>query len=240
MSASRPFAVFDIDGTIIRWQLYHAIIDVLAKQGDIAPELYQQIQEARRDWEIRTHEESFTQYELRLVGYFKKILKGLGVAAYTKASHQVFEEHKDLVYRYTRGLIKELKTKGYTLFAISGSPVEAVEPFAAYYGFDDFAASIYKNDGQRYTGEVIPIVGRKNEALKELVQKHGLSFKDSIGVGDSEGDIAMLELVENPIAFNPSKKLFGHAQAQGWPVIVERKNVIYELSEQDGMYVLKA
>ena len=26
----RPFAVFDIDGTIIRWQLYHALADELA------------------------------------------------------------------------------------------------------------------------------------------------------------------------------------------------------------------
>ncbi len=30
---SQPFAVFDIDGTIIRWQLYHALADELAKEN---------------------------------------------------------------------------------------------------------------------------------------------------------------------------------------------------------------
>lgn len=236
---SRPFAVFDIDGTIIRWQLYHAIIDVLAKQGDISSELYAQVQAARQQWKVRTHEESFTEYEMRLVGYFKNILKGLNVAAYTKASQQVFEAHKDLVYRYTRGLIKELKTQQYILFAVSGSPVEVVKPFAVYYGFDDFAASIYKNDGNRYTGEVVPVVGRKDEVLQKLMQKHGLDFGGSIGVGDSEGDIAMLNVVENPVAFNPSKKLLAEAKTKGWRIVVERKNVVYELSEQGGVYVLE-
>ena len=34
------FAVFDIDGTLIRWQLYHAIADELAKSGHIDAETY--------------------------------------------------------------------------------------------------------------------------------------------------------------------------------------------------------
>ena len=125
------------------------------------------------------------------------------------------------------------------MFAISGSPTEAVEPFANYYGFDDFLAGQYKNNGHTYTGESVSFVGRKDVALKKLVDKHGLDFAGSIGVGDSEGDIAMLELVETPIAFNPSKKLFAHAKTQAWHIIVERKNVIYELSEQGGVYVLE-
>lgn len=236
---AKPFAVFDIDGTVIRWQLFHAIVDALGKHGHLPSETMQHIQAARQQWKIRTHEESFSEYEHRLVDYFTNILKGLDVAAYTQASQSVFEAHKDQVYRYTRGLISKLKSQGYVMLAISGSPTEAVKLFADYYGFDDFAASQYKNDGKTYSGKVIPVVGRKDAALKELVQKHGLDFAGSIGVGDSEGDIAMLELVERPIAFNPSKKLVAHAKSQGWDIIVERKNVVYELSEQQGLYVLQ-
>jgi len=236
---SKPFAVFDIDGTIIRWQMFHAVIDKLAKQGTISPKTYQKIQEARRQWRVRTHEESFMEYELTLVGYFKDTLKGLSVAAHNQAAQEVFEEYKDQVYRYTRGLIKELKAKGYVLLAISGSPAEAVTPFAKYYGFDDFVASQYGNNGIVYTGEVVSPVGKKDQALKQLIQKHGLEVQGSIGVGDSEGDIAMLELVAHPIAFNPSKKLLAHTKQKGWKLVIERKNVVYELSNQDGVYVLE-
>lgn len=236
---SRPFAVFDIDGTIIRWQLFHAITDALAQDKALPPELYTQIQEARKLWKTRVHEESFKEYEHQLVDSFEQVLKGMDVATHARASHQVFEEYKDQVYRYTRGLIKELKAKDYVLFAISGSPTDVVEPFAAYYGIDDFIASRYLNNGKIYTGEVELFVGRKAEALQTLVEKHSLNYKDSIAVGDSEGDIAMLEVVENPIAFNPSKILLAEAKAKGWKIVVERKNVVYELSEQGGVYVLE-
>ena len=39
MTKGRPFAVFDIDGTLIRWQLYHSIADTLARLGHIEPKL---------------------------------------------------------------------------------------------------------------------------------------------------------------------------------------------------------
>ena len=236
---SRPFAVFDIDGTIIRWQLFHAITDALAQDKALPSELYMRIQEARKRWKTRAHEESFKEYEHQLVDSFEQVLKGMDVTTHARASQKVFEEYKDQVYRYTRGLIKELKASDYVLFAISGSPTDVVEPFAAYYGIDDFIASHYLNNGKTYTGEVEVFVGRKAEALQILVEKHALSYKDSIAVGDSEGDIAMLDAVENPIAFNPSKILLAEAKTKGWKIVVERKNVVYELSEQGGVYVLE-
>ncbi|MGH7157618.1 MAG: HAD family hydrolase [Candidatus Saccharimonadales bacterium] len=236
---SRPFAVFDIDGTIIRWQLFHAITDALAKDKALPPRLYAQIQQARQRWKTRTHEESFKEYEHQLVDNFKTVLKGMDVAAHKRASQAVFEEYKDQVYRYTRGLITELKAKGYVLFAISGSPTDVVEPFASYYGVDDFVSTRYMSSGSTYTGESEVFLGRKDQALDMLVKKHGLNYKDSIAVGDSEGDIAMLGAVENPIAFNPSKILLAEAKAKGWKIVVERKNVIYELSKQNGVYILE-
>jgi phosphoserine phosphatase len=44
---NKKFAAFDIDGTLIRWQLYHAIADNLVKLGFIAPVKFQEIKDAR-------------------------------------------------------------------------------------------------------------------------------------------------------------------------------------------------
>jgi phosphoserine phosphatase len=48
----------------------------------------------------------------------------------------------------------------------------------------------------------------------------------------------MLDLAEQPIAFNPEVALFKIAQQKGWKVVVERKNIFYELEGKDGKYQL--
>ncbi len=235
---SRPFAVFDIDGTIIRWQLYHALGDQLAKRGHITQEAFQKVRQARMDWKRRSGEDSFQQYEMALVGVFEQALTDLRIEDFTAAAEAVFDEYKDQVYTYTRDLIHELQAQNYLLFAISGSPSIIVEKLADYYGFDDFAATTYGVQDGRFTGKKELSLGRKPELLRQLIDKHGADYQDSLAVGDSEGDITMLEMVKQPIAFNPSKKLFQHAANKGWRVIVERKNMVYRLEQTDGSYLL--
>jgi len=50
-----------------------------------------------------------------------------------------------------------------------------------------------------------------------------------VAVGDTEGDIGLLESVTQPICFNPNQALYTHAKRQGWKVVIERKDVIYHL-----------
>jgi phosphoserine phosphatase len=135
-------------------------------------------------------------------------------------------------------LIKKLKSEGYFLLIISGSHHELIEPLADYYGFDDWIGSQYFRRDGRFSGKKhIPSM-QKDLALKDFVTKHKLTFTGSMGIGDSGSDIAMLELVEQPIAFNPDKVLLETAKKHGWKVVVERKNVVYELEAHDGSYIL--
>ena len=69
----------------------------------------------------------------------------------------------------------------------------------------------------------------KAAILKRAVEKENLTFKDSVGVGDTESDASMLSLVDEPIAFNPNRALYRHAKQHEWKIIVERKDVIYEI-----------
>lgn len=238
MNKSRPFAVFDIDGTVIRWQLYHAVSDQLARDGVIDAQAFERVRRTRMDWKRRTGEDSFHDYEMELIKVFDEALTGMSVAGFEQAVDSVFEEYKEQVYTYTRDLISRLKTEGYLLFAISGSPTNIVRKLADHYGFDDYAGTVFAAEGGRFTGEKDLAVAKKPALLKELIRKHGAAAVGSLGVGDSEGDIDMLGMVERPIAFNPSKQLFEHARAQGWEIVVERKNVVYELEQKDGRYVL--
>jgi HAD superfamily phosphoserine phosphatase-like hydrolase len=235
----KAFAVFDIDGTLIRWQLYHAIADALVRLGHSSRADFEPAKEARMQWKRRTHPESFKEYERTLVKAVDKTLLSLTKDQYSEAIEAVFEEYKDQAYTYTRDLLKGLKKHGYVLFAISGSQEEAVEKIASYYGFDDFVGSTYIKQGRGFSGEKIVRTHNKDAILASLVAKHKVEKAGSIAVGDSEGDISMLEAVEQPIAFNPERKLFDHAKAKGWKIVIERKNMVYELEAQSGKYILQ-
>jgi HAD superfamily hydrolase (TIGR01490 family) len=238
MTKGRPFAAFDIDGTLIRWQLYHALADRLARLGHIDPDIFQRITDARMDWKRRRRAEAFKEYEIELVRLFETILKEINVGHFEEAADAVFEEYKDQVYIYTRELLKKLKAEGYLLFAISASQAVLIRKIAEYYGFDDYAAAEYEEINGRFTGEVQTTYGRKDEVLKRLVKKHRAGFDRSIAVGDSTSDVAMFELVRRPIVFNPEHKLLEQAKKRGWNIVLERKNVTYELEERDGEYQL--
>ncbi|MEO6513651.1 MAG: HAD family phosphatase [Candidatus Saccharimonadales bacterium] len=236
---SQKFAVFDIDGTLIRWQLFHAIVGELIKLGALDKQVGQEIQTARMHWKQRTHDESFREYEKVLVAAYEHALANLKNEDFTHAVDAVFNEYKDQVYRYTRNLIRELKAAGYMILAISGSHHEVIQKIAEHYGFDDVVGQIYEQQNGRFTGEHTTPMYHKDVVLNELIAKHNLDLEGSIAVGDSESDIPMLALVEQAVAFNPSRGLFAEAQKQGWKVVLERKNMIYELEPEDGRYILK-
>ncbi len=234
----RPFGVFDIDGTLIRWQLYHATADALVRMGHFDKSLFDEVKQARSLWKKRAALQSFSDYEEKLVKTYASVLSNITVQQFEEAVDVVFEEYKDQVYRYTRELIKELKAKNYLLFAISGSQTEIVSKIADYYGFDDCIGSDFERKANKFSGKVVSHRLSKHVILDSLVKKHNATYKGSYAVGDSESDISMLEAAENPIAFNPTKGLFEAAKEKGWKIAVERKNVVYELESRDGHFIL--
>lgn len=234
----RKFAVFDIDGTLIRWQLYHAIAESLAKFGHIDPVTHASIREARMLWKQRTDENAFKHYESILVNAYDQLVKQLPVELFDKAAKKVFDEYKDQVYTYTRNLIKDLKQQNYLIFAISGSQKEIVALIADYYGFDDYVGSTYMHQNGFYTGKKIVASSSKHAILGRLIAQHDASREGSIAVGDSGSDTTMLKAVENPIAFNPDRSLYETAVRNDWKIVIERKNVIYQLERTGSSYLL--
>lgn len=232
------FAVFDIDGTLIRWQLYHAVVDKLAKRELLGKDAHEKIHQARMKWKNRESNFGFHDYEIELITQFEKSIKKLDPADFDSCVEEVISEYKDQTYTYTKQLMEALKSRGYTLLAISGSQQELVEKIANYYGFDACLGTKYQMLSENYTGKKDFPASDKKTALKKLVKQFDLDFGGSYAVGDSKSDAPMLELVENPVAFNPDRDLYQIATKNHWPIIIERKNMIYKLEYKDGSYIL--
>lgn len=230
--ATQPYAVFDIDGTLIRWQLFHAIVHQLGKHGYLPQKDHQAIRAARMQWKNRNNDESYKHYESTLIHSYEAALHQTPIGAYTAAIDEVFEEYKDQLFVYTRELLTSLKQQGYLLFAISGSHDEIVQKLAKYHGFDAaIGAEIVIKDGA-FTGEIKTPIHNKYAALKTLLSQYQTHQNGSIGVGDTASDIAVLEHVDQPIAFNPERSLYTTAKERGWQIVVERKNVIYKIAKE--------
>jgi HAD superfamily hydrolase (TIGR01490 family) len=230
----RRFAAFDIDGTLIRWQLYHAVFDELARRGHIPASDYQHVRDLRMKWKQRDTAEAYKTYELAMVDIYESLMPSIPVKAYQAVARDVADKYKGQVYTYTRSLIKELKAKDYMILAISGSHQDLLDYVAPMYGFDVWAGSTYEHADGYYTGERYIAGFYKEEILRNLIQQHDLAINDSYGVGDSASDIPMLNMTEHAVAFNPNRQLLAEARKHGWRIVVERKDVVYELTNIDG------
>lgn len=238
MNNVSKFAVFDIDGTLIRWQLYHAIVNYFVKQEVFTSQDAITIKQARMAWKNRNDQDAYKEYEKILVKIFNTYIPSISPSKFNEAAESVTGEYKNQTYVYTRNLLKQLKNEGYFLLAISGSPQELLNKISNQYGFDDSIGALYHQHNGRHTGQVSTPIFDKAKALTTLVKRNNLNYKGSIGVGDTYSDVSMLELIENPIAFNPEQKLFNYAQKNGWKIVVERKNVIYHLAKENSKYTL--
>ncbi len=228
MKNKQPFAVFDIDGTLIRWQLYHSLVDELGKLSAINPDDMETIKRSRMIWKERRHADTFNEYQQTLVQIFHKNLPLIHAERFDKAATAVFERYKDQVYTFTRDLIAELKEKNYLLFVVSGSQHEIISKLANYYGFDDAIGNTYERVDGKFTGQHEHVVENKPEALKKLIAKHEASMSGSLAIGDSASDAPLLEMVEKPIAFNPDKALYEHARSKDWPIVKKKKKAVYK------------
>ena len=231
MSASeRPVAVFDVDGTIFRSSLLVELVELMVKEGAIPARAQDIYTDAHKRWLDR--EGGYAEYIGAMVEAFMTHIKGVHYADFADYSKQVVANQGKHTYRYTRNLIKELKKDGYFLLAVSHSPKTILDQFCPRLGFDKVYGMIYEiGPEERLTGEVVDrhLILNKEYIVKRAVEKEGLTLTQSVGVGDTESDISFLELMERPICFNPNANLYRHAKVNDWDVVVERKDVVYEL-----------
>ncbi|MBX4211714.1 MAG: HAD family phosphatase [Candidatus Yanofskybacteria bacterium] len=233
-------AIFDIDGTIFRSSLIIESLNGLIEKKVFSKTVLTKINKDYLAWLNRKG--SYNEYLMQVVRAYYESLKGKQPKPITIALQHVLKIHKDRVYRFTRNLIEELKKQNFQLIAISHSPENIVEPFAKYLGFDtSFGTRLeIKNNvytGRRFDGNKFSleysVVSPKDQTLQQFITEKNLhiDWKNSIAVGDTEGDIPLFNLVGNPIVFNPSQSLAKLAKKKGWTMVVERKDVIYKIRE---------
>ena len=226
----KKVAIFDIDGTIFRSSLLIELVEELIREEVFPKETEQIYQKEFNAWLNR--KDTYEKYITAVVEAFVKNIKGVSYKEFAGVAKTVISGQKDHVYRYTRDLVQDLKNKDYYLLAISQSPKGILDEFCNELGFDKVYGRFYElGPEDHFTGEIVDshLIMNKANIVRRAIEKENLTLKDSIGVGDTEGDIPVLEMVDNPICFNPNMLLYKAAKRNDWKVVVERKDVIYNI-----------
>ena len=230
MTDKQRVAIFDVDGTIFRSSLLIEVVNRLIEK-EVFPRSTRRVYE--REYERWLNREGdYDEYINAVVQAFVKHLKGVHYSALADAAEEVVDEQSKRVYRYTRDLLKDLKKRGHFLLAVSHSPKTVLDKFCPRLGFDKTYGMLYELGPQEcFTGNIVEehLILNKAAIVRRAVEKENLTLQHSIGVGDTETDIPFLEMVAKPICFNPNSKLYRYAKRMKWDVVVERKDVVYEL-----------
>lgn len=251
--------IFDIDGTIFRSSLLIELVRGLVRAGVFPKKANLEMEKDYLAWLNRIGD--YDDYLGKVIKIYDKYIYRKNFKAVERVASNVMDGEKDKVYRFTRDLIPELKSNGYYLIAISGSPSYMVDKFAFHMGFDaSFGAITAVRDGlftnyyvqKDFKTDHDVLLGldqrrkllnfsRKDLLLKKYLASRSISvdWKNSIAAGDSGNDIPMLKLVGKPIAFNPDDVLVKTAKRKGWRVVVERKNVVYDVKRFDFVHYKK-
>ena len=223
-------AIFDVDGTIFRSSLLIQLVNKLV-QKEVFPKNVEKVYEREyQKWLNR--EGDYEAYIKAIIRAFREHIKGIHYGNLADAAEEMVEEQGKRTYRYTRDLLKVLKSRGYFLLAVSHSPKTVLDKFCPRLGFNKSYGVVYEIGPQDlFTGEIADehLIMNKANIIRRSVEKDDLTLQHSVGVGDTEADISFLEMVSRPICFNPNAKLYRFAKRLKWNVVVERKDVIYEL-----------
>jgi HAD superfamily hydrolase (TIGR01490 family) len=125
------------------------------------------------------------------------------------------------VYQEALDLMELHRSEGRRIYIVSSSPEEVVRPLARHFGVAGVLATRAEIDeGGRYTGELeFYCYGEgKAQAVREVAERAQLDLGGSYAYSDSITDLAMLEVVGNPIAVNPDRELRKIAEERDWQI----------------------
>ena len=237
-------AFFDIDGTLHRGSLLIEHFKKLVKYEVVNPTIWHgKIKDMYQLYEKRRGE--YDDYMDELASGYIKSLTGANLSSLDFIANQVIKLEGDKVYSYTRNRIQYHKDNGHLIFFISGSPDYLVSKMARKYGVTEYVGSKYILDEDGcFTGEVVRMWDSESKlkAIADIVKRYDISMEKSFAYGDTRGDISMLTQVGNPIAINPTFELLSHINEnkdqKDFKVVIERKDVIYELSRDSNVNIL--
>lgn len=209
-------AFIDLDNTVIRYPSFRRFLLIYAARA--SPRSFFRILLFRLLRQVRLISvQQFKEASLQFLrGRSRAELGSLGMT-FCDLLHQtaVRGEALDCIYNHSK--------RGHLVFIATASPDFYVEPLAqglraagsisTHLLYDDMGRFAGRFNGQDCAGT------EKARRVKELAQARAIRLGDSFAYSDSLEDLPLLEMVGNPVAVHPDRKLEKICRERDWPII---------------------
>lgn len=211
----KPFAVFDVDGTLHEGAMGVDFIVELSRQGYTKHPIHD-LYEA---WQFSPDRATF--FMTHFYPEFSTITP-ITRAEMERIGTTIAQRVSTNIRPRLLSEIEVRRSEGNTLLIVSNSPSVTIAPLAQLLGFDGYYApeTQFDIDGI-YAGPRVRTPAEKDKSyqLQQLVHTHQLTKKGSYAYGDTVEDIPMLTYVAYPVAVTPTAELRTFALEHNWAII---------------------
>lgn len=221
MSAPRPIAFFDFDGTLLVRESTTLCAVPGITRGLIPPLLGARVVFALIGYKLKlisraaAHKVAFECYRGRAPDEVERLIGGL---------------HDDIMRHWLSAPVLERleahRARGHELAIATASARYFAAPTARDLGIPHVLATELERAGAHYTGHVVGGVldgERKLERARAFAAERGVSLADCTFYSDHIADLPLLAAVGTPVAVGPHKKLRAEAQRRGWEILEHRR-----------------
>lgn len=113
------------------------------------------------------------------------------------------------------------KQQNHTIMFLSASPDLYLNVFGVRLGADRVVCTRFFDQDGHYTGELYSANCKGDEKRRRLLEQLSpgeIAWNQSYGYGNSIDDVFFLELLGNPVAVNPDRKLRKLAEQRQWSI----------------------
>ena len=212
-------AIFDLDNTLLdgdsdyNWGLY------LVKKGYLDEGEYkEQNQKFFEEYQAgKLDIFAFAEFQFRfLKNNTRKFLNDV-------RSDYINEIIKPMILKKAVDLVKQHKEVGDRLLIITATNSFITKPIGELFGIDELIGTDPEENEGEFTGKVKGIPSFKEGKVTRLfdwLDEKNLKladFEKTFFYSDSHNDLALLEVVTNPVVVNGDKILLEKAQEKNWP-----------------------
>jgi HAD superfamily hydrolase (TIGR01490 family) len=220
----RIAAIFDLDDTLVAGVTGKMVVKYLRQTGQMA---------------------NFVRRREMLAILAQSLLFKYGFTNATAAMQvtvrvcrgRTVEEMWELVNRWFDEMVKDAlapgallalnwhREQGHILVICTASSQFSALPVARHLGMQHAIFTEWESKDGRMTGSVrLPIAygAGKVHLLRHWADQQGVDLRRSYFYSDHHSDLPMLELVEHPVAVNPTRRLRSLAEWRCWPIKVWR------------------
>jgi len=222
----RPIVFFDVDGTLSRGNLLLMFMHTLSLKNVLPPKKAKKLLRAQREFKNRRWR--FDTYEQAVIDSVEE-LAGLPKWLFDHIADVMLDEFGATYYVITMTLLKKLQELGFRLYAVTGAPNFILPKYFDRIGLevDGIFATDFIFEDNVFSGRVnIDILQDKGGFISAKQEDLNFDIKQSVFLGDTEGDISLMEVVGMPLGINPNQVLVKFCKENGIPFVVERKNLI--------------